>query len=251
MSTARAPPAAQPMVDTHCHLLHALDDGPRTQEAALELALALSAIGVEHVVATPHLSRRFPTERARALGRARRLRAELTEAAVDLRISVAAEISPATALTLSLEALEAHSIARLFVLVELEPGTRADFVTALLARFSSTALIPIIAHPERCRALRQRPRLLDSARRVGALVQVVAPSLAGHSKSTADAAWAMLERGQVDLLASDAHAAPGAADLADAADAVASRLGRAFADELTRTRPALVASGRHPDAVRR
>jgi len=236
------------VVDTHCHLLPALDDGPRTLEAAVELAAALVESGVEHVVATPHLSSRFPTDPLRALSRARRLRASLVEAAIDLELTVAAEVSPTMALTAQLAVLTKHSIARRFVLIELLPDTRADFVTAVLARFSGTRLVPILAHPERCRAVQRRPRLLDTARRVGALVQVVAPSLVSNPRGhTAATAWRMLETGRADIVASDAHGTRAASLLAEAAGAISYRLGDAVSEALTRRRPGLVVRGRHPD----
>ena len=50
------------MIDTHCHLLPGLDDGPATLPGSLDLARALVADGVEHVVCTPHFSRRHLTD---------------------------------------------------------------------------------------------------------------------------------------------------------------------------------------------
>jgi tyrosine-protein phosphatase YwqE len=48
--------------------------------------------------------------------------------------------------------------------------------------------------------------VLDTARARGALLQVVAPSLAGRSGSeTAIAAWRLVRSGRVDLLGSDSH----------------------------------------------
>ncbi|HZC28110.1 MAG TPA: CpsB/CapC family capsule biosynthesis tyrosine phosphatase, partial [Gaiellaceae bacterium] len=49
------------MIDTHCHLLPGLDDGPQRAVESVELARALARAGVQHVVCTPHVSRRYPT----------------------------------------------------------------------------------------------------------------------------------------------------------------------------------------------
>ena len=52
------------MIDTHCHLLPAIDDGPPSTRESLELARQLVDTGVRMVVCTPHFSRRFPTDHA-------------------------------------------------------------------------------------------------------------------------------------------------------------------------------------------
>ena len=49
------------MIDTHCHLLFGLDDGPRTLGESVELAWELVAGGVEAVLCTPHFTEMFPT----------------------------------------------------------------------------------------------------------------------------------------------------------------------------------------------
>ena len=47
------------MIDTHCHLIPGVDDGPAEQTEALELAQVLIADGVSEVICTPHYSRLF------------------------------------------------------------------------------------------------------------------------------------------------------------------------------------------------
>ena len=62
------------VIDTHCHLLPGLDDGPATAADAVALAERLAADGVETVVCTPHFSRRYPTDHAEAGERLQELR---------------------------------------------------------------------------------------------------------------------------------------------------------------------------------
>src|SRR5690554_1771319 len=42
------------LIDIHCHILPAVDDGPQNIDQALALAKVLLAAGISHVVATPH-----------------------------------------------------------------------------------------------------------------------------------------------------------------------------------------------------
>jgi protein-tyrosine phosphatase len=229
------------VIDTHCHLLPALDDGPRDMNEAVELARQLDLAGVEVVLCTPHHSRLFPTTTAATRERLVALRSELFAAEVPLRLLLAAELSPAAAVSSPPGELVARSVGG-FLLVELEPETPALFLQTLVELLDAEGLRPILAHPERCRAVREQPRLLDEARAAGALVQVVAPSLTGRwGGDVATSAWYLLERGLVDLLASDAHRARrNGTHLERAAALVARRLGEDVLHELTETNPARV-----------
>jgi protein-tyrosine phosphatase len=229
------------VIDTHCHLLPALDDGPSGPGGALELARQLAGAGVRFVLCTPHFSSRYPTTTAAARERLVELRAALFMADVPLKLALAAELSPAAAVSAQPEELAARSVGG-FLLVELEPDTPALSAQTVLERLDAEGLRPILAHPERCRAIREQPRLLDEARAAGALVQVVASSLVGRwGGDVAAAAWRLLERGQADLLASDAHRARAdGTHLERAAALVVERLGREALHELTERCPARV-----------
>ncbi|WP_436672341.1 CpsB/CapC family capsule biosynthesis tyrosine phosphatase, partial [Lactiplantibacillus plantarum] len=42
------------LVDLHCHILPAIDDGSPSLEASLELARQAVADGIRYILATPH-----------------------------------------------------------------------------------------------------------------------------------------------------------------------------------------------------
>ena len=92
------------------------------------------------------------------------------------------------------------------MLVELEPDTPAAFLETAVERLAGERLSAVFAYPERCRSVREQPRLLEEARAAGALVQIVAPSLTGRwGKDVGVAAWKLLDAGVVDVLGSDSH----------------------------------------------
>src|SRR4030043_1058655 len=45
------------MIDLHCHILPGIDDGARTLEESVEMALIARDDGIKTIVATPHLFR--------------------------------------------------------------------------------------------------------------------------------------------------------------------------------------------------
>ena len=51
-----------PVIDLHCHVLPGIDDGPATIEDSIALARAAAAGGTRTIVATPHVSWRYPNK---------------------------------------------------------------------------------------------------------------------------------------------------------------------------------------------
>ena len=227
------------MIDTHCHLLAGVDDGPRTDAESLRLARRLVEDGVTTVVCTPHFSAQFPTPCVVALDRHARLRRELDALGVELETIVAAEVSVPAALETPADRLRRRAIGGRFLLVELVRETSALSALTVCARLFDFGLVPIIAHPERCRAVQADLTLLDEARREGAWVQVVAPSLAGSwGGGVWKTSWALVESGRADLLGSDAHRATASnPQLAAVAALVEERCGPARREEPTETAP--------------
>jgi protein-tyrosine phosphatase len=233
------------VIDTHCHLLPRLDDGPRSHEEALALARALVADGITRVLCTPHYSGMFPTVHSDAEARHRELRGLLDAQDVALETSLAAEVGPAAAAAKPVSELRARSILGRYVLVEVLPDSVAPTLFSISERLRVHDLRPIFGHPEQSRALHRHPTLFDRLRAEGALVQVVAPSLLGRWGPEVEAAsWRLVDTGRVDLLASDAHgAARRRPHLGEVAALVASRLGDSVAEELTVRKPQLVLDG--------
>jgi protein-tyrosine phosphatase len=236
------------MIDTHCHLLPRLDDGPSDDHAAVWLARSLVDVGVVTAVCTPHYSRRFTTSHALAGERLRELRTSLATVGVRLELHLAAEVSPALGLIAPLAELEARSIAGRFLIVEVQPDTPVTFFESISSRLGEARLTPVFAHPERSRAAGRWPTVLAAAREQGALVQLVAPSLTGSwGRDVASLAWTLLEGGQADLLGSDAHGPRRAGpELGRAVALVGDRFGDGVVTDLTTRVPALVLAGTHP-----
>ena len=233
------------MIDTHCHLLPALDDGPRNEADAVELARALAAQGVTRVLCTPHFSNLFPTRHADALERLRALQAMLRSQGLKLDLSLAAEIGPGFAASAPLEEVLARTVERRFALVEVLGDTSPSALVAIRDRLDAAGIQLVLGHPERCRAVQRRLGVLDGLRADGVLVQVVAPSLLGRWGPEAEAtAWHLVDTGRADLLGSDAHSTRRRRPhLAEACELVAARLGNGVVTELTERKPRLVLDG--------
>lgn len=233
------------MIDTHCHLLPALDDGPADEAAALDLAHALVADGIDRVVCTPHYSSLFPTDEHVARERYAALRRNLEVEKIPLRVELAAEIGPGHAVTAPLDVIERRSIAGKFALVEVQPEVAPTFFLAVVERLHGAGLRIVFGHPERSDSLAQHLDLVDELRQEGCLMQIVAPSLLGRWGSpVARLAWRLVDTGRADLLASDAHGTRRRrVHLREAGAAIGSRVGAGVAEQLTIHGPAALLDG--------
>ena len=229
------------MIDTHCHLLWRIDDGPHSAVEAVDLARVLVAQGVRAALCTPHYSPRFPTGLDAARERFEELKRDLLELDIQLKVELAAEVHFRLALSVPVDELRERSVAG-FTLVELDPEATATVPARVFEHLDRAGLRPIFAHPERSRDIAADSASFDDLRADGALVQVVLSSLAGRRGPRAAAAgWALLEAGRVDLLATDAHGAGGtAARIRELIDVATQRYGAGTVDQLTARNPAKV-----------
>lgn len=197
---------ARSVIDTHCHLLPGIDDGPPTVDEAVALAWAMTSQGVEVAVCTPHWSREFPTSHAQSVAAQAVLADALQRSDIRLDLVVSAELTAVVAATEPLDAIRERSLGGRVVLVEMVGDSLPAHLSAVTRRLTAAGMSTVLAHPERCGAVQSDPRLLDRLRDEGAYVQVVAPSLTGNRATReGNAAWELLDRGRVDLIASDAH----------------------------------------------
>jgi protein-tyrosine phosphatase len=189
--------------DCHTHVLPSGDDGAQTLEEGLELCKLAAAAGTEILFATPHV---WPHLTLTAVREAeiRRGFAELRERApLDLRLGF--ELTPAPPLLKEdpgryvLEGTET-------VLIEVPFTGPADWFIAVAEHIEAAGLVPLVAHPERTEAVRQRPELAHEAAARGWPLQVNATSLLGRHGPEAEAiAWRLVEGGDAAIVASDGH----------------------------------------------
>src|SRR5690349_17128820 len=75
------------MIDTHLHILSAIDDGPQTLEESLSLGRALAQEGLRFAVATPHYNDEYlPCSAAEIRERVHDLQEVLDNQGIPLRL---------------------------------------------------------------------------------------------------------------------------------------------------------------------
>jgi protein-tyrosine phosphatase len=195
------------LIDLHSHVLPGIDDGPATLEGSLTLARAAVAGGTRTLVATPHVSSRYPNELETIAEGVDELAALLQEEGIALELLAGAEI----AIT-RLGEIEPSQLHRLglgggpWLLVEppFNPvATGLDTIVRDLLRRDHSVLL---AHPERCPAFHRDPGMLTSLVQEGVLTSITSGSLVGRfGGQVRRFALALMESELVHNVASDAH----------------------------------------------
>lgn len=200
------------MLDLHVHVLPGIDDGPRTLEDALALARALVADGIEHVVATPHIYPGvFDNTPQRITDAFERLQSAIEADRLPLTMTWAAEVRICPEILDWLEQrrlplLDGSLVGPSTALIELPDGQIPVGTDRLMALLIDRGITPLIAHPERNKAVMEQPARLEALRRIGCCFQLTAGSVLGEFGSRAQVtARHLLDADWVDVIASDAH----------------------------------------------
>jgi protein-tyrosine phosphatase len=198
---------ARRVIDLHCHLLPAIDDGPATVEGSLALAEAAEAAGMTTLVATPHVSWRYLNDAASVVAGVELVRTALRDRGIGVDVRAGAEIAMTRVSDLSDD--ELHGL-RLgdgeWLLIECPLGQNAGDFELLLRALQRRGHRIVLAHPERSPLLRRDPSRLLALVSEGMLSSITAGSLVGvFGRDVRRFAIALAQAGLVHNVASDAH----------------------------------------------
>lgn len=195
------------MIDLHCHVLPGIDDGPRTIEGSLELAHAAAAAGITTVVATPHVSMRYPNRASAIAGRVEELIARLAQEGMALEVLAGAEIAMTQMVDIQADELNDLELGGGgWLLVEPPFATGPADLDSILQGLERRGHRILLAHPERCSAFHRDPAMLERIVQRGVLVSVTAGSLVGRfGDPVRRFALELAQAGLVHNVVSDAH----------------------------------------------
>lgn len=197
------------MIDIHSHLLPGLDDGAKTLEESLGIAVQLKNAGFRTVIATPHVmeGRDFLTPE-------HIINATLALNEMLKKHNIALEVLPGAENYLFPDIVKWYREGKLISLANTEKYLLVEFPMLEIPHYTDQAFFdlqvagvtPVLAHPERNKALVEEPeRLFEWAER-GILFQIDLRSLSGRYGPEAKRfAGAMIESQVVHFIGSDAH----------------------------------------------
>jgi protein-tyrosine phosphatase len=234
------------MVDIHCHILPAIDDGAESWATTTAMCRMAVRDGITHVVATPHCDGHYVYDREHFTDMLATL-SEVSEGRLTFSIGCDFHVSPQNVEDAMTDPRRFAIGDTQYMLVEFDhhgiPSNAGDLLMALVSR----GMIPIITHPERNGFLMKHPdqvlRFIDA----GCLVQVTANAFTGFwGPKSKKAAEKLLKQNAVHIVATDAHdlrLRPPV--LSEARARVAALAGAEVAEALVNHNPAAVVAGQH------
>jgi len=235
------------LVDLHCHLLWALDDGVETAEEALAAARLLASLGFSDVAPSPHASPDMPSgDEAACEARRGDLRTLLAGQGVALGIHRNAENKLDDAFLARAEGAGRRGIgeSQRWALVELPFRAPVPALPDLVFRLRRKGVLPLFAHPERCQEF-DRPGVAEEVVRLGGSLQLNVASLIGlYGKSVRKSADRLLDAGLYGVAATDLHHPAGAEEwIPEALTELEERVGRQGFERLFAENPRRVLAG--------
>jgi len=227
------------MIDTHCHILPKLDDGPTTLNESLSMAEFYVRDGITHVIATPHCHRYIHLLRDTILPRVEAFNNELRDARIPLIVLPGSEIQIVSTAEFKKEyesgVLCHFGDCNAFTLIEfnwsfdLFPQDAVELIRWLRQKGTQ----PILAHPERHNYLMKDEAWLDSLVEAGVWLQVTVDSILGnHGTDPEQGSKLLLKRYSNIVLATDAHNMQRCSGLSVGYQWVKEELGKPYCDAL-------------------
>ncbi len=236
------------MIDLHCHILPAIDDGAVDLADSVAMGRVAADDGIEVIAATPHIRHDHDVRIPELAGRVEEVNAELTRTDVAVEVVTGGEVAETALDGLDEDELRAVSLGGgNWILLEPRPGPLGESLIESVADLRGAGFGVLVAHPERhiSADLLDRIRALIDA---GALIQCTAAYLV--SGSARKGMLALAAAGLIHVLASDAHSSHGGRPLR-ISDGLAA-LGQVellgpHLDWIAREAPAAILRGERPD----
>lgn len=232
------------MIDLHCHFLPGIDDGPETLAQALELARAAVDDGITHSVLTSHVDpERYTNQLSNLEVAITDFSRALVQANIPLevRLGCEARLCPELIDLISdnqipfLGEVDGWRILLLEFPHQMIPVGSNRFIYHLLKQ----KIRPLIAHPERNKAIMAQPDKIQEFTDAGCWLQFTAGSLAGRFGNQAQqVAFQLIEEGFHCIAATDAHNLNNRPPrLSEGREALSQRYGPAVAQSMVVDRP--------------
>ena len=196
------------MIDLHTHILPDVDDGIKNKKEAADIACDALKQGISKIVATPHyLPGREKITKPMIQFKVKELQDFLTQQGIDIEILPGMEIylTPDLVKQVDQENLMGLNDSQ-YLLIELPMNTVPKYAEDVFYDLQILGYQPIIAHPERYKAVIEDPNLVYSWINQGVLAQLNGGSLLGmFGRKIKKTAEVLVKHNLVQLVASDLH----------------------------------------------
>lgn len=170
------------MIDMHCHILWGQDDGPRSMEESMKLMERAVKEGITAMISTSHCRHPlYDVNFSAVTEQINILQSELIQSNIPITLYTGHEVRLSENILSLIHSNQIHTLANSnYLLIELPTTTVPIYTKHIIHELLLAGITPVIAHPERNKAIAQQPNRLVQLIREGALCQITAGSLSGH-----------------------------------------------------------------------
>jgi protein-tyrosine phosphatase len=195
------------LIDLHCHILPALDDGALDLRDSLGMGRQAVNDGIEAICATPHIRHDHDVRINELADRVEAVNRSLRDEGVPVTVLQGGEVAETAVEGLSEEELGRVTLGNgKWILLEPAPGPLGDSLTRRVEYLAERGHRALIAHPERHLSADMYERIAALVA-AGALVQATADFFL--RERSADGMRSLAEAGLIHVLSSDAHSSRG------------------------------------------
>ncbi|AWE06749.1 capsular biosynthesis protein [Lysinibacillus sp. 2017] len=196
------------MVDMHCHILWNEDDGPTSKAETMKLIEQAVKEGITTIISTSHSNHPlYDVEYNVVTNQVGILQNELINNNIPLTLYTGHEVRLSEKIIPLYQTKQIHTLANSqYLLLELPAYTVPNYTKHIIHALLMEGITPIIAHPERNKAIAEKPDRLVELIRQGALSQITAGSLIGHfGRAVQKLSLDLVKANLVHVYGSDAH----------------------------------------------
>ncbi len=168
--------------DMHCHLLYGVDDGPKEMETSLRLLRQEYDAGVRTAYLTPHYRKKmFETSAESIRANFEALQAQAKQELPELTLRLGCEIHVSMDVAEEIKGGRCATMGGTeFVLLEFPEAAEKKYILERCHAVMNRGFAPIVAHAERCVAIRKDMELLRRLVDMGIYIQMSAGSIIGE-----------------------------------------------------------------------
>lgn len=224
------------MIDIHCHILPEVDDGSRSLNESIEMAMIAKEQGITKIVNTSHYHPDFRYKKGEELLKELEdFNNVVKENMIDIEVVIGNEIYYTKDLIKEIDELDFYTLNNSrYILIELPPTNFPKDLCNIVYELKEKNYIPVFAHVERYREVQENPELIYEVINAGAIIQVNSHSILGKSgKELQKVCNTLLNRNMVHVVGTDAHSSKRRTPIfLDAYKYVSEKYSKEMADDL-------------------
>lgn len=224
------------MIDIHCHILPEVDDGSRSLNESIEMAMIAKEQGIKKIINTSHYHPDFRYKKGEELlNELNEFNNILKENMIDIEILIGNEIYYTKDLIKQIDDLDFYTLNNSrYILIELPPTNFPSDLCTIVYELKEKNYIPVFAHVERYIEVQENPDIIYDAIEAGAIIQINSQSILGKSgRELQKICHTLISRNMVHVVGTDAHRSRRRAPIfSDAYKYVSEKYSKEIADDL-------------------